>query len=308
LTARTQIISNIERLIYLKSIPGAAGLDSLTLSLMISQMNERRYKAGDKIISADKCPTTIHTIVEGSAEVHAPDGQRYVAGPRQDLGFGLILSRSETSVDIIALEDTLTLECPADVIFDTFENNFDFARQMITATAQMLLEIRKQNPLLLPEAVHDANIVCPARRLDLIEKLIVMRIAAPFRGRHLDGLMEMARRSHESRLAPGDRLWLTGEKAREINMLMCGEVYCRMEDGREFTLRRGQPVGNVEALAGQPRWYDAHAGTECVMLRLDIDAYFDVMEDRTGMMMDMIAFLTKNLVAMQSLIPDQPVF
>ena len=58
-----------------------------------------------------------------------------------------------------------------------------------------------------------------------------------------------------------------------------GEIEAQLEDGTSFQAGLGYPVGNLESLAHQPRWYRPVARTDVVALRADHETFFDVMED-----------------------------
>ena len=68
-----------------------------------------------------------------------------------------------------------------------------------------------------------------------------------------------------------------------------------MED-RTFTGGPGYPLGNIEALAEHPRWYDAVALTDMVTLRGDHETLFDVLEDDFDVALDFLRAMAQGAI------------
>jgi hypothetical protein len=58
----------------------------------------------------------------------------------------------------------------------------------------------------------------------------------------------------------------------------------------------GYPLGNLERLSGDPRWYTAVAEVPVVAFRNDIEPMLDVLEDHFDMALDLIRAMAGGVI------------
>jgi CRP-like cAMP-binding protein len=113
----------------------------------------------------------------------------------------------------------------------------------------------------------------------------------------MDALIELARNSTEVRVGGGKVFWRVAEPSGFIYLILAGTVRCTLDDGqRHFRCGPGYPLGNVESMSGEPRWYDAVAEGPVVALHAETDAFFDVLEDHFRMAIDFLAGTAAGLI------------
>jgi CRP-like cAMP-binding protein len=114
---------------------------------------------------------------------------------------------------------------------------------------------------------------------------------------NIDGLIQLARQAREVRHPAGAQLWSRGDSAGFSCVLIRGTVRCALDDqGRHFRCGPGYPLGNLESLAGEPRWYDAVSESPLVTLRSETDVMIDILEDHFEMAIGYLAELADRII------------
>ncbi len=119
------------------------------------------------------------------------------------------------------------------------------------------------------------------------------RVASPL----LDRLTEPDRRLLLDRavprhLAPGERLYLAGDRARRVHLITAGliKLVARDAEGRETILclaLTGEVTGDTAAVDGLPQPLDAVAATNSDVLGFDADLFVEVLARNAGAVMQL---------------------
>jgi hypothetical protein len=56
----------------------------------------------------------------------------------------------------------------------------------------------------------------------------------------------------------------------------------------------GRPLGVLESVAGEPRWFDAVAETPGVLIEDDVERLIDLFEDNTDVALDYLAWVSRS--------------
>jgi CRP-like cAMP-binding protein len=81
-----------------------------------------------------------------------------------------------------------------------------------------------------------------------------------------------------------------------MGLVVEGNVACASSRaGSPFFFRvgPGRPLGVLEAVAGEPRWFDAVAETPGVLLEDDVERLIDLFEDNTDVALDYLAWVSR---------------
>jgi CRP-like cAMP-binding protein len=142
--------------------------------------------------------------------------------------------------------------------------------------------------------VAQEAVSCPARPLDLVERIVLLRKAAPFREAGLDALAELARQLDEKRWDPGSMVMSAGEMGHRIEILVCGQVECHEQTrDLDYIVGAGFALGVMEAYAGVRRDYHAVALDHVVSLSLSAGMMIDLMEDHPDIADSIIAIMAR---------------
>ncbi len=113
--------------------------------------------------------------------------------------------------------------------------------------------------------------------------------------------MDLARYSDEVRLPAGTTIWNAGDRGGDAYMLIAGRVICTTRGGlTRFRCGPGYPLGNLERLCDEPRWYTAVCETDVVALRSHLDTFYDVVEDHPDMGTQFVSIMARNLIHLLS--------
>jgi CRP-like cAMP-binding protein len=205
----------------------------------------------------------------------------------------------------VATVDTLALEIDSDVVYDLCEEHFYFLHALIRRLAHAILDERKQIPHGEFLGRREPLIECPERRLDFVERVVLMRRGGVFVNSGLDALASLARKMEEVRRPAGSAIWARGDHSGHVLMLISGVVECRQAEGRgTFYCGAGYPLGNLESLAGERRWYDATCETDLVALRGSTEDFLDMLEDDFQMASDFLHAFSAGLIRARSASPS----
>ena len=166
--------------------------------------------------------------------------------------------------------------------------------------------IRTHGPTLFPEP-WQVPLRVPARGLDLVERLVLLRAAPPFAQASLTTLADLARTLREVRFERDALLWSEGDRAGHTLLVVEGLVRCRSRDGRlDFTFGPGSPVGTLDMLAEMPRFFEARAQTPLLALQGRVEELVDVLEDNHAMATELLAAITRQLLVLLERGHDAP--
>jgi CRP-like cAMP-binding protein len=293
-----RLVGPLERALYLKTLPAFEGLGSAEIAAFAEHAIECRYRRGATVLKAGEPVTAFHVVVDGKLLTETPkDSQPAEAGPRATAGLLSLLARSTKGIKAIAIEDTLTLSLEADVVFDLLEDNFAIFLQFLRYLARRTLEERMDTPEweLLAPAQDEAPV---QKDLTIIDRLLyVKRPGTVFEHSSLAAVADMVAMTHELRFPAGTTLWTSGDRSDEAFIIVGGIVLCTIQGTlTPFRCGPGYPLGNLERLCGEPRWYTAVTETEVVALRSDLDPFLDVLEDYPDMAKDLLIGMARNLI------------
>lgn len=290
-----RFIGPLEAALHLKSLRTMRELPPAELAALAQQARERHFAKGVMLFQSGTPVGAFHVIVEGQVRATGPEHGDTVMGPGEVLGLLTLLSRSEHGMDALAEVDTLTLEIDADHLADVFEDHFFILHNELKSLSRLMLVERSRMPDGTYLAPAEGLATPPERDLDLIQKLVFMR--RNLKRENIDGLIQVARQVREVHYPAGARLWSRGDSSDFGCVLVRGSVHCALdEQGRYFRCGPGYPLGNLESLAGEPRWYDAVSETPLMTLRADTDLWIDVLEDHFEMATGYVAGLASGII------------
>ena len=129
------------------------------------------------------------------------------------------------------------------------------------------------------------------RRLDIIERLLVLRTATFSSRAPVQALASLAHVAEQRVYGPGQRLFERGQPAEALYVLLSGRVlvtHTEPEVTAIFVPIR--LVGGLAALGYDEHFYSATAITASTALALPKEEFFDVMEDHFGLVRAVLAY------------------
>jgi CRP-like cAMP-binding protein len=241
----------------------------------------------------------LHILTEGRLALERDGKSLGKLEAPQTLGFLGIIARTDGAYDAIAEVDTHSLELRTEALLEIMEDHFEFLLATLRYAAQRLLyEMRELPESMLSIPPERMPIAVPERRLDVIEKVLILRSMAVFKRTNISALALLSDLMEEHRYEPGKVMWEVGDPPAWSLFLIDGFVTCEAADGRRFRYGPGTAVGGVETIAQLPRWYRATTETPVVALHGLSDRIVDFMEDNFDLGSDFVAMLAGGLGAM----------
>ncbi|MBK9777516.1 MAG: cyclic nucleotide-binding domain-containing protein [bacterium] len=299
MTPAPVVISEVERLLYLKSLP-LPRLDSRTLGRMAAHLSERTYSKGEVLQELNVMPTRFQVVVDGEVEILSGGGDTQTAVSRDLIGILSVMARDSRGLSAVARRKTLVLEGSTDFLLHEMQGNHAMARvaiQRICGEITRTLTSADSASDCLP--TPESDLQAPSRRLDIIERLTVIRRHTRIGTFNVDALMELARRCEEIRPQPGEIIWRRGEPARAMHIFVKGQAEGRRPGCACITMGCGHHLENFVALSGREHLSEGVAVTPTVILKIAAESLFDVLEDRPYMAADMIAMFGRLLIDMR---------
>ncbi len=305
MTVEARFVGPVDRLLFMKTIPTLRGLDTELLATIARSLEERTYAQGDVVFRSGELADRMCVVVSGRiAQTHA--GKPFAStAPGDTVGLLHALADND-ELGATAEVDTLALEYAMDPFFDLYEEHFALLQNTIVQLA------RYQRGLL--EHVADGSVrsswssdqamAIPSRDLDVVERLVLLSRGEVFRNIGIGALSLLAQALKQESYPSGTAIWERGDRAGHLDLLLSGEVRAQWESG-SFVARPGYPLGSVETLARQDRWYDATALGDVVVLRGDHETLFDVLEDDFDVAMDFVGAMARGILRSASRFVDQ---
>jgi CRP-like cAMP-binding protein len=307
-------------LLYFRTVPALDRLSSALLGAIAQHAEEVFFPAGSPLLEPDRPREAFFVIVEGKVSVRDPGGREELLGPGEALGFLHLLARSEEALDARAVWDTVALRVDWDAHMDACERHFPILEVHMGFLAQRCLEELRRIRRALPgpsassgtgedgESPHQPRLgTSSPTPLNLVRKLEALHRSQVFPSSSMDALAELTRHLEEVRHPPGSTFWAEGDPSGSFLLIASGELVLEgPKGGWRETLGPGEVAGQLEALARVPREGSLRAELPTVTLRVDLEPFFDIMEDHFNMAVEVTAGLARGLMELQSLGPPPP--
>lgn len=292
-------VGRLERLIALRSFGAYSALSAEEVGAIAAIAVERRWRAGDRIIEEGRPVTHLHFIIRGQVELRRQGLMLRRYGPQSVVGGIAALAEDPDGYDVIALQDTTTLEVPAEENNELFEEHFEAVRRVLQGIARQTLILRHElgtgAGFRMTEWVPEGP---PPEPLDLVGRMAMLREAMPFAGTRLEAIADLAREVRELRLGDQDVLWSAGDPSDSFVFISWGIVEATAQGEVKMRFGPGDVVGSLGTLAGEPRWYDAKASGGVVGLRLAGETMLDVFEDHFDLALAMMRASARGLLGL----------
>ncbi len=291
-------MSRLERLLFLKSLPTYDALSVEEACAVADRTRERLFRRGAYIHRRGVPIDAVQFIVRGRVEIRRRGVPMRVLGPCSAVGGLGVLAGDRDGYDCVALEETITLELPADDAEEVLEDNFALLLEVARGTAEELLRVRAS----LGETAGYGCRIAPSRPppaapLDTVERMAALRSTMPFAKGQTDALAELAHEVRELRFAPGQWIFREADPGGRILLCVSGVVACeRAARPQRFRFGPGDAIGAIDSIAGAKRWYGARAERELLLLELEVERLFDVLEDCFDLAMPFVRALSIDLL------------
>ncbi|HET7294500.1 MAG TPA: cyclic nucleotide-binding domain-containing protein [Vicinamibacteria bacterium] len=271
------------------------------LSIAAEYTRQRAFPSGAALAREGEPMASCWLLVQGRVRVLRRGRVLGESGPGSLVGLEALLSQDQLGLGVVAATDVVALELDSDALLELLGDQFPMVHEGIRSASRRLLDLVRRLPgprddsarLLLPEP--------PDRPPNLVEVLLFLRApGGPFERSSLDALAELASGLKPVSFERGHVFWREGERADRMGFVVAGSVACESSQpsAHAWSVGPGRFLGLLEAVADEPRWYEAVAETEGVALEQDVGGWADAFEDNVGMAVDFLAWLSRTTLAL----------
>jgi CRP-like cAMP-binding protein len=292
----------IEQMRALRRLFGADRAISNETLAAVSQLQEaQRVQAGTQLTLEGAPSEHLFFVIDGELHMTREGRDMGTFGPSSGVGAIAGFAQDPVGFTCIATQDSTLLTLRVTDLYEMLEDHFELLHSSLVNMAAGVIELRRT---LLPSAgfsgqIREKHPFCGEHALGLVERMIHLRHTIGLEQSYVDELAELARAATEVRYSQSSTLWLTGDAASYLVIVVSGEVHARSREGAEFRFGPGDIVGNLDTIAGVPRWFDARAVRDTVALTLDSEAIVDVWEDHPALGFAFLRLLARLLLALR---------
>jgi len=290
-----RLLSPLERMLHLKRVPMLSGLPGSDVAVIADAASERFFPKGAVVFREGEPVGSVHFVVQGALATVRRGARVGRVGPGAGVGGLGVFARDPLGSQVVADEDTLTLELEADAVSEVLEDHFPILhhilREMSRRAIDLVTRFRLDPGAGIPECTVDSP---QTGDIDLVSRIFFLRGMTVFQRSSITALAEMARAMAQVRFEPGTLVWREGEPSPGIFLIRSGRLRATGSSGVAFRPGPGFPLGALEALGEVPRWYEAVTETPVVALQGHMGVLVDVFEDNFAMAMDYLAVIAQS--------------
>jgi CRP-like cAMP-binding protein len=272
-----------------------SGLPGSDVAVIADAAAERFFPKGAVVFREGEPVGAVHFVVQGALATFRRGVRVGRVGPGAGVGGLALFACDLLGSQVVADEDTLTLELDADAVSEVLEDHFPILHHILREMSRGAIDLLTRFRLDPGAGTQE----CPVDEaeggdIDLVSRIFFLRRMAVFRHSSITALAELARAMAQVRFEPGTVLWREGEPSPGIFLVRSGFLRATGSRGIAFRPGPGFPLGALEALGEVPRWYEAVTETPVVALQGHMGVLVDVFEDDFAMAMDYLAVIAQS--------------
>ncbi|WP_394850685.1 hypothetical protein LZC95_24910 [Pendulispora brunnea] len=284
-------VDRIDRLLFLRTVPLFGDLPQERLALLSEHMQEIFVPADTVFQREGDTIGQLRIVVEGNVQGFLQSGESWTMPMHAVLGvFEFFAGRSHQSLRTTS--DSVMLEISTLALRGILEDYFDVVVHTFRGLTRILMHFLSEYWLEIPlrDLTTPPNPPPIPTNPDVVDQILILRHVALFERASVDGLAALCRTTRIVHFAAGERIWTAGDAETWGGVILAGSILTRnntlLKRSGEITFGPLSPPGLLELLAHRPRFYDAYAEKELVILRIDLDDFYDALEDHFDMTME----------------------
>jgi CRP-like cAMP-binding protein len=257
--------------------------------------------AGTELATPDAIFESVYLIIDGLDELTYHNQRLGLFGSGTGVGALSALAQDQLGYGCRVVEDSTLLALRVSDLMEIFEDHFELMHGALMNVAADAIGWRRA---LLPNAgfsnqIRNACRECTEQSLGLVERMLYLRETIGLEDSYIDELAELARAATEVRYPAGTPLWSAGDVASYSMIVVKGEVQATSPEGATFLFGPGDILGNLDTIAGLPRWFDARVERDVIALTLDSEAIVDVWEDHPALGFAFLRMLSRLILSLR---------
>jgi len=282
-----------------------------TVRQLVQQSREVFFAESERLFREGQASQFIYFIIDGTVALEREGSDAWTFGPGDVVGVldadvGAAHHRTAT-----AYSDVHAFALQLRDWEDIQEDDFDLVRLRLIANARNLLHTGLR---LAPSCGFDGTGAAQPPReasqlsvepeLNAFGRLLALRVTPAFRLAGTQALLELAHEAKELRATAGETLFEEGDEASAIYLVVAGDVgFERREPEVRARFASTQLVGGYMGFGQECQPATARAVTEVVVVVIQLEHLFEVMEDHFDLARAMLSFMALERIRVQEQAP-----
>jgi CRP-like cAMP-binding protein len=293
--ADSEQAERVAREVFLSSFAGNARGFAWAVRRIAATMRDLRVAPGGIVYRAGEAADHLYFVVSGEVTLVKPGADDRILGGRSFIGSTDVLLDRPRSRTAMATAPTHLLKMRAADWLDLLEDSSELTRRIVTNLASGVHALRMRPPPLGGFDEPPTSGAELARRLNLVERILLLREASIFAQASIQTLTILAEFATELRTAKGDVLPSREGTESRLIVIASGQIAVSLTDhGPDARFGRGSLVNGSGAL-NPALGYEGHAVTAALAISLSLEDYFDVMVEHFGLARSALRALSDEL-------------
>jgi len=286
-------IGLVEKLLALRSVSAFGEFPDSELAVLASHAQLRMFDTGERLLGPGERVQDIMVPVRG--ELRVSRGDEMVHSDELTAGVGMLsmLSERPSNLHVWAATEAVVMTIRRSLLSDALEDDFQMSLRLLQRlSVDLVAELRGvAEDRMVPDVEPDLP-VDTGRDLDLVERLMLLRLSQVFRAASMDGVAQFAKMLTPARYAKGELLWRERDASTGMLLIVDGVVGCT-HSGRPTVTRyqRTGLLGTIDVLSGHKRWATARCETPVRGLWSDREMLLDILEDNFELTVNLLKFV-----------------
>jgi CRP-like cAMP-binding protein len=235
------------------------------------------YREGD--------PTDWHWfIVEGGVRLEAAGAPTWTFGDQSLIGTFDLLAQRPRSRTATLTKETSALRVSTEDWLEMLEDGFAATRVLVQGLATGISNLHVELGELLEAPASETGPRLDDAPLGLYQRLVTLAAVPVFATDDVQALANLADVTEERSYAAGEAISLRGVRDESLTLIVSGSVQGRRgENAPTEVYGPGSLVFGASAVGVDPIDFDAHATTPTRVLRIELEDYFDRVEEHFGL-------------------------
>ncbi len=269
-----------ERLLFFRSMRAGGVATTQELLPLAESAREIFLPRGTTVFTQDSPPERLVFLTEGAVRLVRSGLVIDTLRAPGILGIRAVMARAPMPYSVQTLEDMAAMEAPIERFLQNVEDDFNvWKRQLRFQNASLVQHIEQSPHSLLGLRLIDLTGLPVHRELDLVERMLLVRRLGFFGRGSVNALAELSQQLVASQAETDQVLFRRGEPSMGPWFLLRGKLRGTLADGRTVAFLPGSILGGPEAMSETPHLYDAVATEPASLLHLDLESFFDIVED-----------------------------
>jgi CRP-like cAMP-binding protein len=253
---------------------------------------QARHEPGTVLLQEGIVPTTVHILLDGHVVVSRQSEAPATITAPAALGLEEVLQGAPASATARAVDLVVTLALSVDDLRTLLADNTDLVRGLFATLTQAWGPAAV--PLVSSTTAGGDFQTLADKGLTAVEKVLALQRVPMFTRVDAGDMLPLANAAHTVPIVAGGRLF-EASASPALWVVLAGEVSLEIPDGSPVVGRAGDVIGAGALLTGQPLGIAASGTKQGLALRIDREDFFDVIEQRPGMLPPLFVALFKDI-------------